>query len=150
MTNPHILAPYRHLEPVTIAAETNIITEGSQSSVLYILAAGSVNVLKGETRVAHCSEPGAVFGEISVLLNTPHTATVRTVGEASIYQIDNPETFLKEHPEVALHVSRLLARRLDTLTRYLIDVKQQFEGDSHIGMVDDILDALINRQPKTF
>jgi hypothetical protein len=42
----------------------------------------------------------------------------------------------------------LLARRLDALNKYLVDVKQQFEGHDHIGMVDEVLDTLLHRQPR--
>lgn len=143
-----ILEQFRHLDPEQIKKGTNLMEEGSQTRILYVLAYGKVDILKGETRVARADEPGSVFGEISVLLNTPHTATVRTAEECTIYRVENPEAFLQSHPAVALHVSRLLARRLDTLTRYLIDVKRQFEGDGHLGMVDDVLESLINRQPK--
>jgi CRP/FNR family cyclic AMP-dependent transcriptional regulator len=143
-----ILEEFRHLDADHVKKGDAILEEGSQSQVLYVLAHGSVDVYKGETRVASSSEPGAVFGEISVLLDAPHTATVRAAEDSTFYKVENPEHFLQAHPVVALHVSRLLAKRLDTLTRYLIDVKQQFEGDDHIGMVDDILDSLINRQPK--
>ena len=48
----------------------------------------------------------------------------------------------------SLHVAELLARRIDTLNRYLIDVKNQYEGHDHLGMVDDVLGSLMHRQPK--
>lgn len=56
---------------------TVLLTEGSTSGQLYVLSEGSVEVLRGDTQVAVIGEPGAVFGEMSVLLNRPHTATVR-------------------------------------------------------------------------
>ncbi len=42
----------------------------------------------------------------------------------------------------------MLARRLDSLNKYLVDVKHQFEGHDHIGMVDKVLEALLHRQPR--
>ena len=45
-----------------------------------------------------------------------------------------------------MHVSEVLARRLDALNKYLVDVKQQFEGDDHLSMVDEVLEVLMNRQ----
>jgi CRP-like cAMP-binding protein len=59
------------------AAGTVLLSEGETSGRLYVLADGSVEVLRGETQVAVIGEPGSVFGEMSVLLNRPHTATVR-------------------------------------------------------------------------
>ena len=49
---------------------------------------------------------------------------------------------------MCLHVCELLARRLDSLNNYLVDVKRQFEGHDHIGMVDEVLESLLHRQPR--
>ena len=41
----------------------------------------------------------------------------------------------------------MTATRLDGLTQYLVDVKQQFAGlTGHLGMVDQILDSLVHHQ----
>ena len=60
--------------------------------------------------------------------------------------IDELRTFYGE-PTGAL-ARRLLARRLDSLNKYLVDVRHQFAGDGHLGMVDDVLDTLMHRQPR--
>ncbi len=62
--------------------------------------------------------------------------------------IENPRAFLREHPDFHLHVSELLAKRLSNLVKYLADVKQQYEGHDHIGMVDTVLNSLLHRQPR--
>ena len=59
------------------APGTVLLSEGETSGRLYILAEGSVEVLRGDTQVAVIGDAGSVFGEMSVLLNRPHTATVR-------------------------------------------------------------------------
>jgi CRP/FNR family transcriptional regulator, cyclic AMP receptor protein len=125
-----------------------VMEEGSHTDRLFILTDGSVEVVKGGVRVATISEPGATFGEMSVLLQSDHTATVRTVTPCSFHVIENPSVLLQNSPRICFHVCVLLARRLDSLTRYLVDVKQQFEGHDHIGMVDDVLEALLHRQPR--
>ena len=45
-------------------------------------------------------------------------------------------------------MAELLARRLTALTKYLIDVKRQYDGHDHIGMVDDVLGTLMHLQPR--
>ena len=56
-------------------------------------------------------------------------------------------TFLTAHPGAALAVLRTTASRLDGLTHYLVDVKQQFsDAGGHLGMVDQILDQLVHHQ----
>jgi CRP/FNR family transcriptional regulator, cyclic AMP receptor protein len=98
-------------------------------------------------RIAAASLPGLVFGEMAVLLGVPHTASVRVVKPCTFYIVMQPREFLKSSPTLCLHVCELLARRLDSLNKYLVDVKQQFEGHDHIGMVDEVLEALLHRQP---
>jgi CRP-like cAMP-binding protein len=88
------------------------------------------------------------MGEIAALLNSGHSADVVAATPASLYVIEHPRAFLREHPDFHLHVSELLAKRLSNLVRYLADVKQQFADHDHIGMVDQVLDTLIHRQPR--
>ena len=134
-----------------LAAGTILLPEGSRSGHLYVLKSGSVEILRGETQVALIDEPGAVFGEMSVLLNRPHTATVRALTPITVHVFDDAESFLRSNPEIAFQVGRLLACRLNAATTYLADLKQQFEGHSnHLGLVGEVLDVLIHQQDEDF
>lgn len=125
-----------------------IIQQGDQTDCLYFLIEGSVEVLKDDVPVAIASQPGVVFGEMAVLLGGPHTATVRAVKPSTFRIVENPRAFLKRSPIMCFHVSELLAKRLDSLNKYLVDVKHQFEGHDHIGMLDEMLATLLHRQPR--
>jgi len=125
-----------------------VMEEGAQTHRLYVLIDGKVEVMKDGVRVSTISEAGATFGEISVLLEGNHTATVRALTACSFHVIENPRDLLQTSPPICFHVCELLARRLDSLTRYLVDVKRQFEGHDHIGMVNEVLEVLLHRQPK--
>jgi hypothetical protein len=70
------------------------------------------------------------------------------VEPSSFYIVENPRELLESSPAICLHVCELLARRLDALNNYLVDVKRQFEGHDHIGMVDQVLETLLHRQPR--
>jgi len=134
-----------------LAAGTVLLSEGKRSGHLYVLRSGSVEVLRGDTQVAAIEEPGAVFGEMSVLLNRPHTATVRALTPIAVHVFDDAESFLRSNPEIAFQVGRLLASRLNAATTYLADLRQQFEGQSnHLGMVGEVLDVLIHQQDEDF
>ena len=124
-----------------------VIRQDETTETLYFLIEGSVEVLKDDVRVAVAAQPGVVFGEMSVFLGVPHTASVRAVNPCAFYIVENPREFLKASPAVCVHICELLARRLDALNKYLVNVKHQFEGHDHIGMVDDVLEALMHRQP---
>jgi CRP/FNR family transcriptional regulator, cyclic AMP receptor protein len=144
-----ILQAFQHLPQQSFEVGALLIKEGEHHNKLLILVEGGLEVMKGDLRVAISRKPGAVFGEISVLLDVPHTASVRAVEKSICYVLENPLAFLETHPEAALHVSKILARRLDSLTRYLVDVKQQFkEQEGHIGMVDEVLESLLHFQPR--
>lgn len=128
-----------------------LISEGETSGRLYVLAEGDVEVLRGDIQVAVLGEPGSVFGEMSVLLNRPHTATVRATSAVSAFVFDDAEAFLKSNPEIAFHVGKLLAERLNAATSYLVDLKRQFEGHgNHLGMVGEVLETLIHQQCEEF
>ena len=125
-----------------------VIEQGGRTDALYFLIEGSVEVLKDNVPVALASQPGVVFGEMAALLGGEHTATVRAVAPSAFHIVENPRTFLSESPAMCLHVCELLARRLDSLNKYLLDVKRQFAEHDHIGMVDEVLESLLHRQPR--
>jgi len=125
-----------------------IMEQDTGSGPLFVLIQGEVEVLRDNVRVAKISEAGAVFGEMSVLLGKPHTATVRALKPSSFAIIENPREFLESSAEASFHIARLLAGRLNVLNQYLVDVKQQYEGHDHLGMVNGVLDTLMHHQPR--
>ena len=48
-----------------------LLSEGESTGLLYILIEGEVEVLKGNFSVSTVSEPGAMFGEMAILLAAP-------------------------------------------------------------------------------
>jgi len=128
------------------AAGDVLIEPGTPAGPLFVLIDGEVEILRDDVRLAVNSQPGAVFGEMSVLLGTAHTARVRALRPSRFGIIENPLQFLNSSADASLQVARLLARRLDSLARYLVDVKQQYAGHDHLGMVDEVLETLMHRQ----
>ena len=128
-----------------------LLTEGGRSGYIYVLEEGAIEVVRGETQVAVVSEPGSVFGEMSILLDTPHTATVRVLKLSTVYAFDDAGGFLKSDPQIAFVIARLLAQRLNSATTYLVDLKRQYAGQgNHLGMVSDVLASLIHQQEAEF
>ena len=124
-----------------------IIEQGGKTNLLWFLVEGVVEVLKDGIRVATASQPGAVFGELSALLGGNHTATVRALEPCVFRVVENPRAFLESSPVVCLHICELVARRLDAVNQYLVDVKRQFGGNEHLGIVDEVLETLMHRHP---
>jgi CRP/FNR family cyclic AMP-dependent transcriptional regulator len=128
-----------------------LLREGERSGRLLVLAEGTLEVYRGEVEVALVSEPGAVFGEMAALLDQPHTASVRAVTAARVHVIDDAAQFLRAHPDSLLPIATLLARRLQSATTYLVNLKQQFrDRRDHFGMVDEVLESLTHQQDQSF
>ena len=142
-----ILAAATDLPEVTITGESDVIVEGESRGQLFVLVSGTVEISRDGISVAVVDEPGAVFGEMAALLESPATATVRTLGDCVFRMSDTPTEFLISRPEVAHAVAQMLARRLDSVTRYLVDVRAQYaDRDDHLGVVDVVLESLTHHQ----
>jgi CRP-like cAMP-binding protein len=133
------------------AAGEVLLDEGKTSGRLYVLSEGAAEVVRGDTVVATVTEPGSVFGEMSILLGVPHTATVRAATAGYGYVIEDAREFLASHPEIAFLIARLLAQRLNAATTYLVDIKHQFaDQENHLEMVGEVLESLIHHQEAEF
>jgi hypothetical protein len=62
----------------------------------------------------------------------------------------NPAEFFRKNPDIALHVAELLARRVDSLNRYLVEIKNQFRDRAdHLSIIDEVLDSLMHKHPRS-
>ena len=123
-----------------------LIKEGGQDGKLYVLIEGQVEVLRKDTQVSYIDEPGSIFGEMSVLLDMPYSATVRALSSTRAYVIDDAIKFLMSDPAIAIDVASLLARRLYYTTSYLVDLQQQAAGKREdLDLVDRILAQLVQK-----
>jgi CRP/FNR family transcriptional regulator, cyclic AMP receptor protein len=126
-----------------------LIEEGRPIPGIYFLESGEVEVLKEGVLIAEVYEAGAVFGEMAHLLKTEPTATVRALTPCRLRLVADPAAFFRQHPAVALHMAEILARRLDSLNRYLVDIKHQFKDRAdHLSIIDEVLDALMHKHPR--
>ena len=103
---------------VTYQAGETVLTAGTKTARLLILKNGAVTIRKKGEVVAEATEPGAVSGELSALLNQPHTADVQTL-KTSEFRVA-PAELLEEDPVILLYVAAILAQRLNSqMTRSL-------------------------------
>ncbi len=131
----------------TFGPQQVVLQEGQRSGLLYVLVSGSVEVVKGDVRISTISQPGAFLGEMSVLLDAPHMATVRTLEASTLHVTGDPDAFLQSSPAISMELSRLLARKLNLVSTYLADLKRQFaESGDHLEMVDEVLEGLLHHQ----
>jgi CRP-like cAMP-binding protein len=110
----------------TFKAGETVLAAGSRTGRLLILKTGKVSIVKEGIEIAKVAEPGAVFGEISALLDQPHAAHVCAL-EASQFHVADAAALLGEDPIALLYVAAVLARRLDSATQALIELKTQLQ-----------------------
>jgi CRP-like cAMP-binding protein len=81
--------------------------------------------------IARVAEPGAIFGELSLLLDQPHTADVRALETSQLY-VANGTMLLSQYPNAVRHVATVLAHRLEEANRALIQLRGQLQaGQPH-------------------
>jgi len=116
---------------VTYQPGETVIVDGSKTGRLLILKKGNVAIVKDDTEIATVREPGAVFGELSILLDQPHTANVHAL-EISQFHIASATALLAQNPIAALYVATVLAHRVDGANHALIQLKKQLQtGEAH-------------------
>ena len=116
---------------VTYQPGESVIADGSKTGRLLILKKGTVAIEKEGTEIAKVTEPGAVFGELSLLLDQPHTADVRAL-ETSQFHVANAAALVEQNPIAVLYIARMLAHRLDDANHALIQLKSQLQaGEPH-------------------
>lgn len=105
---------YRQLFP----PEHIICKENDLGDSFYIILSGSVEVLSQKTGqyIATLHE-GEFFGEISLLLGTPRTATVKTSADAILFVVERHDLqkLLVEQPNLADQIALKLSERQQAL-----------------------------------
>jgi CRP-like cAMP-binding protein len=122
-----------------------VVAEGETSKGLYFLKSGKVAAYRGKELIAEIERVGSTWGDVSALLDCPALAEARSVGNSSFYVVTDVDAFFGNRPELLLHVTRDLAKKLNFMSSYLTDLKQQYAGHSdHLGMVHQVLDSFLH------
>ncbi|HUZ31104.1 MAG TPA: cyclic nucleotide-binding domain-containing protein [Xanthobacteraceae bacterium] len=117
-----------------------VFAEGTKTGRLMILKSGTVGIYKSDVEFARVAEPGAVFGELSALLDAPHSADVRAL-EPSEFHVADAATLLQD-PVALLYVTIVLARRIDAANQGLLQLKTMLESGEPRGLIDKTLDGI--------
>jgi signal transduction histidine kinase len=93
--------------------------EGAYEDVLYIIAEGSVVISKkmlneDRDRILRVGGRGDLVGEMALIQNAPRAATVRTLTECTMLEMQKKdfETILHQNPRIALNVIRITLDRM--------------------------------------
>lgn len=109
-----------------LPAGATLFHEGELGASMYLVVEGSLQVSKrvieGADKVLSTLGAGQYVGEMSLLTGAKRSATVRTVEESEVIEIDQPTfiTLLHEQPQVGLELMRQMARRLEDTNEDLV------------------------------
>jgi CRP/FNR family cyclic AMP-dependent transcriptional regulator len=146
MDTANLRAWFETLPVDRIPAGTMIMAAGETSGRIMILKEGAVEVAREGVAIAEVDDPGAIFGELSILLKRAHTADVRTT-RPSTFRIVAGERLFEEGPDAALYVATALAQRLDRANDRLLEIQRKLESEQHppgaiAKMIETIGDSL--------
>jgi len=146
MPMDEMLALTEHLPEVEYAPGEIVITEGGESTGVWILLSGSLRVTKNGKEVNTVTRPGALIGEMSILLGVPDSATVQAAERCVMRYAADGEGLLTSDPRIIHLVAVGLAERLNFVTTYLADLQRQYGDAPGLAMVPDVLRQLAQRQ----
>ena len=95
-----------------------IVEQGLKSNALYIILSGRARVLASDTRgrevILATLQPGDYIGEMSLIDNEPHSATVRAEVQTDVLMLGRSEfaRCMPESSSMAYAVMRVLVQRL--------------------------------------
>ena len=94
-------------------AGTTIFQQGEQGQSMFAIKRGRVAVMVGGNTVDVLSDE-EIFGEMALLEDATRTATVVTLQETEIVEIDKAQFYIlvRQNPHFALQLMQLLSERL--------------------------------------
>jgi CRP/FNR family transcriptional regulator, cyclic AMP receptor protein len=103
---------------VTFGEGEWIIRQGDEHSAVYVIVEGEVAVVIDDEDRRVLSK-GAFFGEVSVLLQEPASASIVTRTPVSCLVVPGPavKDFFVSHPLITYRILKAEARRLKTASR---------------------------------
>jgi len=108
-------------------AET-VVFEGESASSLYFVTSGAVRVFKtsteGKEQILSIVRPKESFNDVPIFDGGPNPASARAMGPVLLYGIkrNDVEAILRDHPRVALNVTKVLAKRVRQLVSLVEDL----------------------------
>jgi signal transduction histidine kinase len=117
LPEPDLEQLYQQAEPVTLPPGQLLIEEGAPGDALFVLIDGQLQVTKrsgGQDVKVDVRLPGEVIGEMSLLDNSPRSATVRALLESHLLRVSKAafERTLATSPSAALATLHTVVARL--------------------------------------
>ena len=116
-----------------------VVRQGDEGASMFVLARGEavVRLEPGATEVARFTEPGAFFGEMSLLTGEPRSASVVAVTDCDLFEID-VEPFRRlvlGDPTLVERVGRAVATRRSELERHAANAAAAAAPESQVSFI---------------
>jgi len=108
----------RQMAEVKLSRGEHLFMEGDDGDALYVVIEGKMKLTRaaadGRENLLSVIGPGEMFGELSLFDPRPRTSSASAVTDAVLASLKHEALtpFLRERPEVSLHMLRALAQRL--------------------------------------
>jgi CRP/FNR family transcriptional regulator, cyclic AMP receptor protein len=122
------------LPVASYAAGEIVLAEGTKTGQLLILKSGAVSIVKNGFEIAKVAERGAVFGELSALLDRSHTADVRAL-EPSQFHVADAAALLARDSAALFYVAKVLAQRIDYTNNALLELRSELDAGQPPGLI---------------
>lgn len=101
------------LRPITASAHEIIIHKDELTKDLYLICHGEVEVIDGKGKVIETLRDGDIFGEISLLISTTRTATVKAKTLTDLFVLGKADfnRILRDHPQFAETIMNVAKER---------------------------------------
>ncbi|HCN08725.1 MAG TPA: hypothetical protein DIT01_12390 [Lentisphaeria bacterium] len=113
------------LKEQTFEKGEHVLEEGKDSQNVFILKDGNVSVTADGTELCKANTPGTIFGEISVLIDSNHTATVTAEDQTTFYVVDDLMAYFESNPTACLKVAQTLATRVMNMNTHFLEIKHE-------------------------
>ncbi|MFC1743581.1 ATPase, T2SS/T4P/T4SS family [Candidatus Riflebacteria bacterium] len=101
-----------------------IIKEGSRTGSLFLIARGSCEVKKSDISTGICFRvttlsKGSIFGEMSLITNHPHNASIVALEKCLVYKVDQKSflEIIEASPSLCWNITQILASRIERINQ---------------------------------
>jgi CRP/FNR family transcriptional regulator, cyclic AMP receptor protein len=118
----------KYLHPVDFPRGHTVFAEGEPGDRLYIITSGKVKIGRrssdGRQNILAIIGPSDMFGELSIFDPGPRTSSATTITKVHAVSMDRDAltAWIKNRPEIAEQLLRVLARRLRRTNNNLADL----------------------------
>jgi hypothetical protein len=133
-------------EPLCFGPGEVIVEEGAEGDSLYVLLGGRVEVskeLEGRQLVVRQLGESDVFGEMTLFLDAPRSATVRALEECRLLRVSRPsvQALLRDDPDLLERFAVLVAARQAELNQLSLE-EQQDQSHGLLAVMKRLFSAL--------